>query len=83
LVLVIPSHDPYGLFHLSLNKRPGEDTEPLTEWLNMGFWKVCCRLCRTATIHRPLICRIQKSFPKLVMVRPIEIVNATPFHAFS
>jgi len=39
LVLVMPSHDPYGLFHLSLNNRPGEDAEPLTEWLNMGFWK--------------------------------------------
>jgi len=34
--------DPYGLFHLSLNKLPGEDPNvpPTTEWLNMGFWKV-------------------------------------------
>jgi hypothetical protein len=34
--------DPYGLFHLSLNKLPHEDagTPPRTEWLNMGYWKV-------------------------------------------
>ncbi|KDQ63687.1 hypothetical protein JAAARDRAFT_29711 [Jaapia argillacea MUCL 33604] len=33
--------DPYGSFHLSLNKLPGDQpTEaPKTEWLNMGFWK--------------------------------------------
>jgi len=33
--------DPYGLFHLTLNKLPGEDplALPKTEWLNMGFWK--------------------------------------------
>ncbi|KAF8078561.1 S-adenosyl-L-methionine-dependent methyltransferase [Lyophyllum atratum] len=33
--------DPYGLFHLSLNKLPGEsvDIPPKTEWLNMGFWQ--------------------------------------------
>jgi len=33
--------DPYGLFHLSLNKLPGEapGMPPKTEWLNMGFWK--------------------------------------------
>jgi hypothetical protein len=34
--------DPYGLFHLSLNKLPGEnsDSDPKSEWLNMGYWKV-------------------------------------------
>jgi hypothetical protein len=34
--------DPYGLFHLSLNKLPTEDPNslPETEWLNMGYWKV-------------------------------------------
>ena len=34
--------DPYGLFHLTLNKLPSEDpnSPPLTEWLNMGYWKV-------------------------------------------
>jgi hypothetical protein len=38
------SMDPYGLFHLSLNKLPEEDLEsdPRTEWLNMGYWKVGC-----------------------------------------
>jgi len=36
-------NDPYGLFHLSLNKLPFEDPNslPATEWLNMGYWKVC------------------------------------------
>ncbi|TFK41100.1 S-adenosyl-L-methionine-dependent methyltransferase [Crucibulum laeve] len=35
------SRDPYGLFHLNLNYRPGENTDvpPDTEWLNMGYWK--------------------------------------------
>ncbi|KAJ3762857.1 hypothetical protein EV360DRAFT_34776 [Lentinula raphanica] len=35
------TNDPYGLFHLSLNKRQGEDANspPVTEWLNMGYWK--------------------------------------------
>lgn len=34
--------DPYGLFHLALNRLPGEDASkaPKTEWLNMGYWKV-------------------------------------------
>jgi hypothetical protein len=34
--------DPYGLFHLSLNRQPHDDPRvpPKTEWLNMGFWKV-------------------------------------------
>ncbi|KAF8807460.1 S-adenosyl-L-methionine-dependent methyltransferase [Phlegmacium glaucopus] len=34
-------NDPYGLFHLSLNKLPFEDPNslPATEWLNMGYWK--------------------------------------------
>ncbi|KAF5377499.1 hypothetical protein D9615_005348 [Tricholomella constricta] len=33
--------DPYGLFHLALNKLPGDDDNvpPKTEWLNMGFWQ--------------------------------------------
>jgi hypothetical protein len=36
------STDPYGLFHLTLNKLPSEspNSPPLTEWLNMGYWKV-------------------------------------------
>lgn len=40
----------YGLFHLSLNKDPGQpsDTDPRTEWLNMGYWKVT-----DATQHIP------------------------------
>ncbi|TCD71471.1 hypothetical protein EIP91_008851 [Steccherinum ochraceum] len=37
---LMSSKDPYGTFHLSLNKDP-ESTEsaPRTEWLNMGYWK--------------------------------------------
>ncbi|KAL1670621.1 hypothetical protein GGF50DRAFT_122174 [Schizophyllum commune] len=33
--------DPYGLFHLALNRRTGDPTnvDPKTEWLNMGYWK--------------------------------------------
>ncbi|KAJ6604715.1 S-adenosyl-L-methionine-dependent methyltransferase [Mycena vulgaris] len=33
--------DPYGTFHLSLNKLPTDkiDAAPRTEWLNMGSWK--------------------------------------------
>lgn len=35
------SKDPYDLFHLTLNKRPGDQsTIPSTEWLNVGYWKV-------------------------------------------
>ncbi|PPQ88637.1 hypothetical protein CVT25_010213 [Psilocybe cyanescens] len=35
------SKDPYGLFHLTLNKLPSQDPKlpPATEWLNMGYWK--------------------------------------------
>jgi len=42
LAIYMKPSDPYGLFHLSLNKLPGEspDTDPRTEWLNMGYWKV-------------------------------------------
>jgi len=43
LVIYVKSRatDPYGLFHLSLNRLPGEnaDVDPKTEWLNMGYWK--------------------------------------------
>uniref|UniRef100_D8PQU5 DUF7053 domain-containing protein n=1 Tax=Schizophyllum commune (strain H4-8 / FGSC 9210) TaxID=578458 RepID=D8PQU5_SCHCM len=33
--------DPYGLFHLALNRRMGDpiNVDPKTEWLNMGYWK--------------------------------------------
>ncbi|KAJ7487666.1 S-adenosyl-L-methionine-dependent methyltransferase [Mycena galericulata] len=35
------SADPYGEFHLSLNRLPGDQpgAAPRTEWLNMGYWK--------------------------------------------
>ncbi|KAK0245786.1 S-adenosyl-L-methionine-dependent methyltransferase [Armillaria nabsnona] len=41
--------DPYGTFHHSLNKLPGEDPNapPKTEWLNMGYWKVSARDLRS------------------------------------
>lgn len=46
LVLAIKSltSDPYGTFHLGLNKLPSDEADdrpPKTEWLNMGYWKVC------------------------------------------
>jgi hypothetical protein len=36
------SADPYGQFHLALNKLPDDKPGalPRTEWLNMGYWKV-------------------------------------------
>ncbi|KAF9056226.1 S-adenosyl-L-methionine-dependent methyltransferase [Panaeolus papilionaceus] len=36
----IRKSDPYGLFHLELNKLPSDDphSPPPTEWLNMGLW---------------------------------------------
>jgi hypothetical protein len=34
------SSDPYGTFHLSFNRVPGNPDPPRTEWLNMGLWKV-------------------------------------------
>jgi hypothetical protein len=41
------SKDPYNLFHLTLNKRPGDQFKvPSTEWLNIGYWKVL--LCSRA-----------------------------------
>jgi len=42
LFLITRSSDPYGLFHLTLNKLPSHDPNqpPDTEWLNMGCWKV-------------------------------------------
>ena len=42
LYIQIRHNDPYGLFHLSLNKLPFEDPNslPMTEWLNLGYWKV-------------------------------------------
>jgi Na+/proline symporter len=48
LAVYVKSSDPYGLFHLSLNKLPGENphTDPKTEWLNMGYWKVSCARLR-------------------------------------
>ncbi|TFK30497.1 S-adenosyl-L-methionine-dependent methyltransferase [Coprinopsis marcescibilis] len=29
----------YGLFHLALNRLPDGPSPPVTEWLNMGFWR--------------------------------------------
>ena len=37
------SKDPYGSFHLALNEDggvPEVGTQPQSEWLNMGYWKV-------------------------------------------
>ncbi|KAF9531983.1 S-adenosyl-L-methionine-dependent methyltransferase [Crepidotus variabilis] len=35
------SNDPYGLFHLTLNRLPSDNPHepPKTEWLNMGYWE--------------------------------------------
>ena len=38
-------NDPYGSFHLAFNEDPHpskatRDRGPLSEWLNMGYWKV-------------------------------------------
>ncbi|KAI0322732.1 hypothetical protein OF83DRAFT_1092674 [Amylostereum chailletii] len=38
----LKSSDPYGSYHISLNKDPDDDDdddEPRTEWLNMGLWR--------------------------------------------
>lgn len=34
------TNDPYGDFHLVLNKTSDDNGRPSTEWLNMGYWKV-------------------------------------------
>ncbi len=39
LAFQMRSADPYGLFHLSLNKL-NANSPPATEWLNMGYWRV-------------------------------------------
>ncbi|VDB99618.1 unnamed protein product [Peniophora sp. CBMAI 1063] len=33
------ANDPYGEFHLVLNKVHSDADRPSTEWLNMGYWK--------------------------------------------
>lgn len=50
-------NDPYGLFHLSLNKLPFEDPNslPETEWLNLGYWKVFS--IRISILFPPIIQR--------------------------
>ena len=62
-----PHHDPHGLFHLSLNKLPLEDpySPPVTEWLNMGHWKVCWENFILFNHH---VNRMQKHFRKRVKV---------------
>ncbi|KAJ4486217.1 hypothetical protein J3R30DRAFT_1471827 [Lentinula aciculospora] len=58
-------NDPYGLFHLSLNKRPGEEQHgpPKTEWLNMGYWKVNIANGKPGSSFVDYwMCRIQMSF---------------------
>lgn len=37
----VTMRDPYGLYHLALNREPGENRNltPKTEWLNQGYWK--------------------------------------------
>lgn len=40
LFLTQKGKDPYGTFHLALNKVHEDERHPQTEWLNMGYWKV-------------------------------------------
>ena len=41
LYRTMTNRDPYGSFHLSLNKTSHDAAgSPTTEWMNMGFWKV-------------------------------------------
>lgn len=64
-------NDPYGLFHLSLNKLPFEDPDslPVTEWLNMGYWKVFSDQIFFFLFHHTMLSnRIQKYFLKRVKV---------------
>lgn len=46
------SFDPYGLFHLQLNRLPTEPEgePPKTEWLNMGYWEVRCFCAEAKTL---------------------------------
>ena len=65
--------DPYGLFHLSLNKLPFEDpnSPPETEWLNMGYWKVFSNRISIPFLfyyYAMILNRIQKYFQKRVKV---------------
>ncbi|KZP31286.1 S-adenosyl-L-methionine-dependent methyltransferase, partial [Athelia psychrophila] len=58
------STDPYGLFHLSLNKLLGEDpnADPTTEWLNMGYWQntdVFPEACRALALKLIKVARIK------------------------
>jgi hypothetical protein len=65
--------DPYSLFHLSLNKMPGENPEsdPHTEWLNVGYWKVRSHISRLFSIMTVVLDRILLSFRRLVKVNDI------------
>ena len=70
------SNDPYGLFHLSLNTLPGEDpdSQPQTEWLNMGYWKASCKLSRAGTFHSLFVAgynSIPRSLPGYAVQRPL------------
>jgi hypothetical protein len=60
------SSEPYGLFHLDMNKLPGAGgiSIPQTEWLNMGYWKVLvkpfpCFGSRMRTLHRIQMCSLR------------------------
>lgn len=62
------SADPYGLFHLSLNK-VDPSSPPKTEWLNMGYWKVSRSVLGISTNHDELCKRIpQYSLKRLEVV---------------
>lgn len=74
--------DPYGLFHLSLNRIPGDNPEedPKTEWLNVGYWKasINTRGLNIGTLIFSLnLSRILISSRRLVKVRG-QSFNGTP-----
>ncbi|KAL0580388.1 hypothetical protein V5O48_001633 [Marasmius crinis-equi] len=70
------SSDPYDLFHLSLNRLPGEDDSapPKTEWLNMGYWKVLVPPIISSELPYNLLCRKPTYFQKLVkLILAVEL----------
>ncbi|THH17000.1 hypothetical protein EW146_g3738 [Bondarzewia mesenterica] len=60
--------DPYGNFHVSLNKIPGDEGPPRTEWLNMGYWKL--------VKVRPSPMGIEHVFDKLFQALALRLIES-------
>ena len=66
--------DPYGDFHLVLNRTGADVSSHSTEWLNMGYWKVNNASLAPIALYNPAY------RPRTASQRRVKVITAPATH---